>query len=338
MPQITLDLDVVAVDGRSIFDPRLSVLARRSNNDSPLRSWLLEPWEGLRRLGFDSDAEHLDFSLHVAPSRYELGTLLYSVHGNRIATTEGRFCMPRRPSKWIPQFVVWQELPGEFGALKTMLTEKSPVFRCGRTSSPGKFIRDRFDAIVPERSDEALPKMSLLNLYSRLGVENMPATNQPWFGEVQSLLYSDRERVVGEISPDCWQNVQTTAERGRDGYEGVAVIQDHLDNLRDGTGVTEISSPFSIKSGTAKANLQLTVAKGRKNGKDVFLLDADFDENSKPLLHVFDVIEHKFNGGTPPIYVHECLRRVFGDGPLAYTLQPGTPIAETDARMITTPR
>jgi hypothetical protein len=29
---------------------------------------------------------------------------------------------------------------------------------------------------------------------------------------------------------------------------------------------------------------------------------------------------------------------VFGDGPLAYTLQPGTPIAETDARMITTPR
>jgi hypothetical protein len=79
----------------------------------------------------------------------------------------------------------------------------------------------------------------------------------------------------------------------------VADIQDHLDNLRDGTGVTEISSPFSIKSGTAKANLQLTVAKGRKNGKDVFLLDADFDENSKPLLHVFDVIKHKFDGGTP---------------------------------------
>ena len=76
----------------------------------------------------------------------------------------------------------------------------------------------------------------------------------------------------------------------------------------------------------------------RKLGKDVFLLDADFDENSKPLLHVFDVIKHKFDGGTPPIYVHECLRRVFGDGPLGYTLQPGTPIAETDARMITTPR
>ena len=337
MHQITLDLDVVGVDGQAIFDPRLSVLARRSN-DSPLHSWLLEPWEGPRRLGFDSDAEHLEFSLQVAPSRYELGTLLFSVRGNRIATTDGRFCMPRRPSKWIPQFVVWQQLPqGEFGALKTMLTQKSPAFRCGRTSPPGKFIEDRFDAIVPERN-EALPKMSLLNLYSRLNVENMPATNQPWFRQVQSLLYSDRERVVAEVTQDCWQNVQTTAEHGRDGYEGVPVIRDHLDNLRDGTGVTDLTSPFSIKSGTAKANLQLTVAKAKKNGKDTFLLDADFDEHNNPLLHFFDVIKHKFNGGTHPIYIHECLRRAFGDGPLGYSLQPGTPIAETDARMITPPQ
>lgn len=338
MHQITLDLDVVGVDGQPIFDPRLSVLARRSN-DSTLQSWLLEPWDGPRRLGFESDAEHLDFFLQVAPSRYELGMLLYSVRGNRIATTDGRFCMPRRPSKWVPQFVVWQQLPqGEFGALKTMLTDKSPAFRCGRKSQPGTFIEERFDAIVAERSDEALPKMSLLNLYSRLSVENIPAANQPWFGQVRSLLYSDRERVVAEVTQDCWQIVQTTAEHGRDGYEGVPVIQDHLNNLRDGTGATEVTSPFSIKSGTAKANLQLTVAKARKNGQDTFLLDADFDENNNPLLHFFDVIRHRFNGGTHPIYIHECLRRAFGDGPLGYTLQPGTPIPETDARMITTLR
>ena len=337
MHQITLDLDVVGVDGQPIFDPRLSVLARRSN-DSPLQSWLLEPWEGPRRLGFDSDAEHLDFSLQVAPSRYELGTLLYSVRGNRIATTDGRFCMPRRPSKWVPQFVVWQQLPGEFGALKTMLTQKSPAFRCGRTSQPGKFIEARFDAIVPERSNEALPKMSLLTLYSRLSVENMPTTNQPWFEHVQSLLYSDRERVVAEVTQECWEIVQATSAHGADGYDGVPVIQDHLNNLKDGTGVSDVTKPFSIKSGTAKANLQLTVAKARKNGQDSFLLDADFDENNNPLLHFFDVIKHKFNGGTHPIYIHECLRRAFGDGPLGYTLQPGTPIAETDARMITTPQ
>ena len=339
MHQITFDLDVVGVEGQPIFDPRLSVLARRRSNDSSLKAWLLEPWEGPRRLGFDSDAEHLEFSLQVAPSRYELGTLGYTVRGNRIATTDGRFCMPRRPSQWIPQFVLWQQLPQTgFDALKTILSNTSPDFRCGRKATPGKFIEDRFDAVAPEKSDEALPKMSLLNMYSRLMVEDMPATSVPWFGEVKSLLYSDRERVVAEVTKTCWQTVHDTAQQGRDGYDGVPVIQDHVNNFKDGTGFTEVTDPFSIKSGKAKANLQLTVAKTRKNGQERYLLDADFDENNNPLLHFFDVIAHKFNGGTHPIYMHERLRRAFGDGPLGYTLQPGTTIAETDARMITTPQ
>jgi hypothetical protein len=132
--------------------------------------------------------------------------------------------------------------------------------------------------------------------------------------------------------------VRKTSDQARDGYTGVPVIQAHVDNFKDGTSVTEVNSPFSIKSGRAKANLQLTVAKARKNGQEIFLLDADFDENNNPVLHFFDVIEHKFNGGTHPIYMHECLRRVFGDGPLGYALLPGDPIPETDARMIGAPR
>jgi hypothetical protein len=333
MHQITLDLDVVGVDGQSIVEPRLAIKAEA--NDRAFQTWLLEPWQGPTRLAFESDAEHLDFFLQVAPSRYELGSLLHSVRGNRIATTTGRFCMPRRPSRWVPQFVLWQLLPQtEFGPLKTMLSQHSSAFRCGRMSDAGQFIEDRFDAINPEKSDEALPKMSLLNLFSRLNVEAMPASTQPWFGQVRSLLYSDRERVVAEVTGDCWDIVRKTSEDGRDGYGGVPVIQKHVDNFRDGTGFSDVNSAFSIKSGTAKANLQLTAAKARKNGQESFLLDADFDEHNNPLLHFFDVIKHKFNGGTHPTYIHECLRRAFGDGPLGYALQPGEPIPETDARMI----
>ncbi len=80
MHRITLDLDVVGVDGQSIFDPRLSVLARRG--DSAFKSWLLEPWQGPRRLDFESDAEHLDFSLQVGPQSLRTGDTAASVRGN----------------------------------------------------------------------------------------------------------------------------------------------------------------------------------------------------------------------------------------------------------------
>ncbi len=85
------------------------------------------------------------------------------------------------------------------------------------------------------------------------------------------------------------------------------------------------------RQGRAKGNLQLTVAQARRHGQEAFLLDADFDEHDNPLLHFFDVIKHKFSGGTHPIYIHECLRRAFGDGPLGYALQPRGPIPETSA-------
>jgi hypothetical protein len=333
MPEISLHLDVVGVDGQPIFDPRLEIFARRSN-DTSLASWLMEPWQGARNLTFDAE-EHLDFFLHVAPTRYELGALLYTVAGNRVATTQGRFCLPRLPSKWVPRFAPWQELPaGDFSALKELLAKRSPTFRCGRESAGGRFTDDRFDAVAPDNGGAALAKMSLLNFYSRLRVEQMPATTDSWLTQVSSLLYSDQERVVAEVSGTCWDIVRQTAQAPRDGFSGVNVVPSHISNFNAEPGVTDVTNAFSIKSGKAKANLQLTAAKARRHGQETFLLDVDFDENSNPVLHFFDVIRHKFSGGTHPIYIHECLRRGFGDAPLGYALQPRDPIPETDARII----
>jgi hypothetical protein len=70
-----------------------------------------------------------------------------------------------------------------------------------------------------------------------------------------------------------------------------------------------VSDAFSVKTRDAKANLQLTVARATKDGRSVFLLDSDMDENGR-LLHGFDVIRHAFNGGTHPIDISESLRNV----------------------------
>lgn len=293
----------------------------------------MEPWEGPRRFTFEGD-EHLNFFLQVAPARYEIGTLLYTV-ANRVATTDGSFCLPRRPSKWLPKFALWEELPeNAFGELKAVLTDHSPAFRCGRESEPGRFTNGRFDAVAPEDDGAGLSKMSLLNLYSRLRVEQLPGTTESWLTHVRSLLYSTRERILAEVSRGCWEAVVQTARAPRDGYRGVPVVNDHIENFTAEPGVTDVTNAFSIKSGRAKANLQLTAVQARRHGTDTFLLDADFDEHDNPVLHFFDVIRHRFSGGTHPIYMHECLRRAFGDGPLGYALQPRSPVAETDARLL----
>jgi hypothetical protein len=42
-------------------------------------------------------------------------------------------------------------------------------------------------------------------------------------------------------------------------------------------------------------------------GAPVHLLDCDMDENSNILLHGFDLLKHKINGGTSPIAMHEYI-------------------------------
>jgi len=94
-----------------------------------------------------------------------------------------------------------------------------------------------------------------------------------------------------------------------------------------------VSDAFSVKTRDAKANLQLTVARATKDGRSVFLLDSDMDENGR-LLHGFDVIRHAFNGGTHPIDISESLRVMFPSAALGYGLAPKRPVPETRPRLV----
>jgi hypothetical protein len=65
---------------------------------------------------------------------------------------------------------------------------------------------------------------------------------------------------------------------------------------------------FSIKSDEKLGNLQLTLAPAKDAaGNPVLLLDADIDENGVLLKHFFDLLKHRFTGGTHPFDIHEVL-------------------------------
>jgi hypothetical protein len=151
---------------------------------------------------------------------------------------------------------------------------------------------------------------------------------------VQELCYASRERMVAEIDEECWSRVQKLTQKPKDGYRGVKVVPDHIKNFEAIPGVADVAKAASVKTREAKANLQLTVARARRDGRSVFLLDADMDENGRLILHGFDLIKHAFNGGTHPIDISESLRVMFPRSALGYGLEPKHPVPETSVRLV----
>jgi hypothetical protein len=119
-----------------------------------------------------------------------------------------------------------------------------------------------------------------------------------------------------------------------DGYRGVQVVRGHIRNLEAIPGVTDVSQTASVKTREAKANLQLTVARAKKDGRPVFLVDTDMDENGRLILHGFDIIRHAFTGGTHPVDIAESLRVLFPNSSLGFALAPKHPVPETRARLV----
>jgi hypothetical protein len=323
------DLRVVDVDGRIIVDPNIFV--RVTNEVRTVTA----------RVAFDSAAVAIRFDdrpagqvlqLRLTPSRYHDSRIFCQVDGNGTISPP-EILIPRRSAEWLPAFDTWNSLGESFALLKEKLVA-SQAFRLGRTSEPEQHVEGRYDAVDPEDESRSLAKMSLLNLYSRLAIEPAPGTITPWFTFVNELCYATRERCLAEVDEECFTRVQALARQSTGGYKGLKVVPSHIRNLEAISGVTEVSDAASVKTREAKANLQLTVARAKKDGRSVFLLDTDMDENGRLILHGFDVIRHAFNGGTHPIDIAESLRVLFPKSALGYGCSPKRPIPETRARLV----
>ena len=323
------DLRVVDVDGRIIVDP--TIFVRVTNEIRTVTA----------RVAFDAAAVSLRFDerpagqvlqLRLSPSRYHDSRIFCQVDGNgTISPPEIR--IPRRSSEWLGAFDKWNTLGESFALLKKKL-EASTAFRLGRTSEPEHHVEDLYDAVNPEDESRSLAKMSLLNLYSRLAIEPAPGTTTPWFTYVNELCYATRERCLAEIDEECFTRVQELARESTGGYKGLKVVPSHIRNLEGISGVTVVSDVASVKTREAKANLQLTVARAKRDGRSVFLLDTDMDENGRLILHGFDVIRHTFTGGTHPVDIAESLRVLFPSAALGYGFSARHPIPETRARLV----
>ena len=325
----SFDLRVIDVDGRIVVDPNFFV---RVTNEVRTLTAQVDFQAAAVSLRFDDRPAGPVLQLRLTPSRYHDARILCSVNGNGTITPP-EIRVPRRSSEWLPAFETWRSLGAPFELLKDKL-EASPAFRLGRASEAELLIDERWDSVSPDDESRSLAKMSLLNLYSRLGVAAAPGSTTPWFSFVNELCYSTRERFLAEVDEECFTRVHRLTRQPRDGYRGINVVPAHIRNFEAVPGVTAVADSASVKTKDTKANLQLTVARVKKDGRSAFLLDADMDENGRLILHGFDVIKHAFNGGTHPIEISEALRVKFPSVSLGYGLTPKRLMPETRVRMV----
>lgn len=319
MAELSLDLDAIDVDGKPIVDP--TVFVRVSGKTDPITATIKVALNGApRALRFDNGPSGFSVALRVTPSRYLDGAVFCTVDGDGIVTPMRPLRLPRRSSEWRPAFTPWQRLPEPFTSLQRIL-DRSPDFRLGRTSNPERFVEVRYDGVDPDDESRVLAKLSLLNLYSRLNMELVPGAGKAWFSTVQELLVATRERFIAEVDEGCWGTVRMFADNPPEGF--VKARSDlHVDNFEAIPGVEQVRDLASVKTREDRANLQFTVCRAMRSGKEVFLLDTDIDENGNLLRHTFDLIKHIVTGGTHPIDIHEALRKNFPQVALGYELEP----------------
>jgi len=209
----------------------------------------------------------------------------------------------REPLEWMPQFTRWASLPPALAGLQDALEASADVLLHKDHRSLGKLVDASYDAM--SGADVVLAKTALLNVHHRLRTTTVPASrDRSWFSFVQRIVAIDRERILAFVDPEMETMVRQINEHigeFRAEYERTNA-ENHRGNV-PATMRERITSMVSIKSTHDKGNFQLTLS--HLSGPEEVLLDADIDENGQLLTHLFDLVKHKFTGGTHPHDVHE---------------------------------
>lgn len=329
MATITLDVRLLDVDGRDIHDP--SVTIRLEASSSPVAARTVLDVRGAPVLARVAAPADTALKVRISPSRYRDGGRVGLVSNERL--TLPALTLPRDPSHWLPSFASWAALPAEMDSTKALLV-KSKRFQLGRGSTAGEISEARYDAVDAADESRAMAKMSLLNLGSRLRQEPIPGGAGTWMDAIDECLLAQRDRCFARVGRTFFERVQQLASNSAGGYKR-SNAENHRGRIAEVPGVEHVGAMFSIKSGEAKANIQLTVAEVTLRGGAAFLLDADIDEQGTLLGHTFEVIRNFISDHeTHPIDIHESLRKAFATAPIGFLLEPLRPAAEVTARVV----
>jgi len=222
--------------------------------------------------------------------------------------------------KWKARFTRWNNLPGDFGPLQTVLGRSPGIAVKGTKKVFPSFTGPGYEV---DDDKSILAKAGLLNLFAKLSGMDIPGTAGNWFSLVDQILIIDRERFIALVQPALAKAVRDIKDNisKHKAYKHTPAGNHHK-NLPAQFKVAK-SRMFSIKSDEDNGNVQLTIGSGTDpaSGKEIFLLDTDIDENGKLLPHLFDVLfRHKFNGGTHPFTIHEYLALSQPGRPTGYEL------------------
>ncbi|MGH9411472.1 MAG: hypothetical protein ACRD1V_18715 [Vicinamibacterales bacterium] len=222
------------------------------------------------------------------------------------ATTPISIVLSREPERWTPTFTLRASLPKRtFQALLDILAVSTEVDT--KTDHTLHKLEDWFDQMTSP--DLMLAKMALLNLYAVLSTEINPISSKPWFDTIQKFVRVDQERLVAEVTKDCYDAVQRIL-RTLDHFAPIGYFTEldpgaHAPNFPSRYGV-KAQDIISVKRGYEAGNFQLTLAQSRSM-PGTYLLDCDMDEDREIAAHTLDCLAHLVDGGTHPIDMHEYI-------------------------------
>ena len=314
-----LELELIDVRGQPVKDPRVTVIVSHGNGGQIGRITRAFPDPGFPRIKVPAFPQASMLKAEVVPSRYRRRPMGFFVvtHDEVILR---KLTVLRKPKKWRPEFVEWDDLTATFDPLKQVLGDSRGIQVRGLF---GESIEDFTGAPYdgPHETVVANAKAGLLNLFAKLSEEKDPTTpGSDWFSYVQEIEVIGKSRFIARVLPEMGESVQSIRQDfpAFPRYESTPV-GDHAGNFPHELRIRE-GEMYSVKTDDEKGNLQLTFAPGRDaDGQDALYLDTDIDENGELFQHMIDVLFlHPFNGGTRPLDIHEYLALDYPERPLGY--------------------
>jgi len=331
MPTLTFKLDVRDVAGKVITDPLVHLRLARPDDAGSGQVWKLSVNGKAGNVALKDAPAGSPLKLRLSMSRYRDLAMFATVKGDRLVADPKALQTPRVASEWLADFRKWSSLDDTFVPLQKLLL-KSETFQLGRDSAACCLAEGMYDQVSAVDKAAARAKMAMLNLYSRLREEGAPGTRSRWIHKVKTLFLGSSERLLGEVTPEGAELIRSLSQSPGGGYK-FAPPDLHKKNFELIPGVTNVRDMVSVKTDVDKANLQLTIARANRGDAEIWLLDADIDENGALLAHTFDLIRHMFTGGTDPIDIHESLCQLFPDVSLGYGLTPLAPIGTVSVKV-----